>query len=90
MSVIVTCPNWCTTNHLGNDEPIEHDGPRWPTVEGVSGKSWASVGICTDREHGVVVTLDADYGPNLTPQRAREVGLQLLEAASWAEDHSDG
>jgi len=23
-------------------------------------------------------------------QRAREVGLQLLEAASWVEDHSDG
>jgi len=83
MSVIVTCPSWCTTNHLGDDEPIEHDGPRWPTVEGVSGKSWATVGICTDGAHGVVVTLDADYGPNLTPQRAREVGLQLLEAASW-------
>jgi len=32
---------------------------------------------------------DADYGPNLTPQRAREVGLQLLEAASWVEDHRD-
>ncbi|HEY8883086.1 MAG TPA: hypothetical protein VIM47_06775 [Dermatophilaceae bacterium] len=90
MSVIVTCPSWCTTNHLGDDEPIEHDGPRWPTVEGVSGKSWATVGICTDGAHGVVVTLDADYGPNLTPQRAREVGLQLLEAASWVEDHSDG
>src|SRR5665647_2880742 len=86
MSVIVTCPRWCTTNHLGDDEPIEHDGPRWPTVEGVAGKSWAAVGICTDGAHRVVVTLDADYGPNLTPQRAREVGLQLLEAASWVED----
>ncbi len=39
MTVIVTCPNWCATNHLGGDKPIEHDGPPWPTVEGVSGKS---------------------------------------------------
>lgn len=89
MSVIVTCPSWCTTNHLGDDEPIEHDGPRWPAVEGVSGKSWANVGVCTDRGHGVVVWLDADYGPNLTPHRARLVALQLLEAATWVEDHRD-
>lgn len=48
-------------------------GAKWPTVEGVSGKSWANVGICTDRAHGVVVWLDADYGPNLAPQRAQTV-----------------
>jgi len=89
MSVIATCPSWCTTNHLGADKPIEHAGPRWPTVHGVSGKSWANVGICTDREHGVVVQLDADYGPNLTPQRAREVAKHLLEAATWVVDHHD-
>jgi len=32
MSVIVTCPSWYTTNHLGDDKPIEHDGPRSTTV----------------------------------------------------------
>jgi hypothetical protein len=87
MSVVVTCPSWCTTNHLGDDEPIEHDGPRWPTVAGVSGKSCANVGICTDGAHGVVVWLEADFEPNLTPRRAHEVGMQLLEAAAWVEDH---
>ena len=39
----------------------------------MSGKSWANVGICTDRAHGVFVWLDADYGPNLRPQRAQTV-----------------
>jgi len=89
MSVIATCPSWCETNHLGEDEAIEHEGPRWPTVTGVSGKSWANVGICTDGEQGAVVWLDADYGPNLTSHQAREVALQLLEAAAWVEDHRE-
>ena len=89
MSVMVTCPSWCTTNHLGDDKPIEHDGPRWPPVVGVSGKSWANVGICTDREHGVIVQLDAEYGPNLTREGARDLAIYLLEAANWVEDHRD-
>ena len=89
MGVIVTCPSWCTTNHLADDKPIEHDGPRWPTVEGVSGKSWASVGICTDRAHGVVVSLDAEYGPNLTREGARELAVYLLQAAVWMDDHGN-
>jgi len=72
MSVIVTCPSWCTTNHLAADKA--HRTRRSEMAY---------------RRRRMVVTLDADIGPNLTPQRAREVGLHLLEAATLVEDHRD-
>jgi hypothetical protein len=86
MSVSGTCPEWCTTNHLGIDEPVEHDGPQWPDVLDATGAGRAEIGICTNGAHGVVVALYAES--TLTPKQAREVAHALLEAAAWAEDHA--
>jgi len=87
MSVSGTCPEWCTTNHLGIDEPVEHDGPQWPAVLDATGAGRAEIGICTNGAHGVVVALYAES--TLTPKQAREVAHALLEAAVWAEDHAN-
>jgi hypothetical protein len=86
MSVSGTCPEWCTTNHLGIDEPVEHDGPQWPDILDATGAGRAEIGICTNGAHGVVVALYAES--TLTPKQAREVANALLGATAWAEDHA--
>lgn len=85
LSVRGDCPSWCTTNHLGIDRPVEHDGPQWPNVPDVTGTGRAEIGVGTHGAHGVVVALYAES--LLAPKQARKVAMALLEAASWAEDN---
>lgn len=85
----IACPDWCTTNHEV-DPDGGHSGLSWPIIRGVSDNHAKSVSIDTalDDEHGVIVYLDAGLsGCTLTPNQAREAGLALLSAASWAKDH---
>jgi len=82
-----TCPSWCETRHAEWDiEPEAHDGPRWSTVRGTD-ESSVDVATVQDIDGAVVVWLDVEGGSNLTPEQAREVCRDLLEAASWVEDH---
>jgi len=85
----IACPDWCTTNHEV-DPDGGHNGLSWPIIRSASDNHAKSVSIDTalDDEHGVVVYLDAGLqGCTLTPEQAREAGLALLSAASWAKDH---
>jgi len=83
----IACPDWCTTRHSG-DPDGGHDGPSWPDVPSVNANRGYSVSIAAGHndKHGVIVYLDAT-GLALTPDQAREAGLALLSAASWARDH---
>jgi hypothetical protein len=83
----VTCPAWCETNHEA-DPDGGHNGPSWPEIPSASGKRSEAVSIGSGHQdkHGVIVYLDADRLA-LTPEQAREAGLALLSAASWAKDH---
>jgi len=82
----IACPDWCTTRH-GIEPDGAHDGPSWPDIRSVSDNKAKSVAIAAGHldEQGVIVYLNADCV--LTPEQAREAGLALLSAASWARDH---
>lgn len=82
-----TCPSWCQTRH--NEwavEPEGHDGPSWPTVHGDDDSS-VDVAVLQNENGDVVLWLDTEQGANLSPEQGRAAARQLLEAASWAEDH---
>ena len=83
----ITCPDWCESSDKFEEHGV-HDGPAWPTIPSLMGAGAASVQICagSDDEYGTVVYLEAS-GLMLTPEQAREAGLALLSAASWAKDH---
>lgn len=83
----ITCPDWCETNH-DIDQDGGHDGPSWPSIPSVSDNRAESVEIAAGHndKHGVIVYIDA-LALALTPDQARQAGLALLSAASWAKDH---
>ena len=80
----IACPDWCTTRH-DIDPDGGHDGPGWPDIPNVSDTQHVSIGCGLNDEHGVTVYIEADC--TLTPDQARQAGLTLLSAASWAKDH---
>ena len=84
----IACPDWCTSSDKA-EEPGDHEGPSWPNVPSTSGSEGVnsvSIGTGLNTEHGAYVYIEAT-GLELTPAQAREAGLALLSAASWAKDH---
>ncbi|MHB8274728.1 MAG: hypothetical protein ACYDC9_08200 [Dermatophilaceae bacterium] len=81
----IKCPEWCTTRH-DRDPDGGHDGPSWPDIMSASNDDSVSIGTGDWDDLGVVVYLEAQ-SVHLTPAQAREAGLALLSAASWAKDH---
>ena len=82
-----SCPNWCQTRHADWDiEPGGHAGPRWSPVHTDDGTS-IDIATAQNEDGDVVVWVDAEHGSMLTSEQARETAHQLLEAASWVEDH---
>jgi hypothetical protein len=82
-----SCPSWCQTRHADWDvEPGGHDGPRWSTVRTDDGSS-VDIATVQNEDGDVVVWVDAEHGSMLTSEQARAAAHELLEAASWVEDH---
>ncbi len=79
----IACPDWCETDHGFDPEDGGHDGPSWP-VPSLT-EDTVTINTALDHEHSMLVYLEADCA--LTPDQAREAGLALLSAASWAKDH---
>jgi len=86
------CPIWCTGHKSDSDEQ-NHTGHHWLPVQSVG---WSlnkrlgyevSVSTGKSADGGVYVTIDAECGPDLTPEQAREVARQVLEASEWVEKH---
>jgi len=85
-----TCPSWCQTrHHEWAVEPEGHEGPSWPTVRG-NDDSCVEVAVLQDELGDVLLWLDTDGGASLSPEQGRAAARQLLEAASWAEEHAEG
>ena len=87
-STNTTHPDWCESSSRLED-PGCHDGPAWPKVPSTSGTEGVrsvNIGTGLDAEYGTVVFIEAQ-GLMLTPEQAREAGLALLSAASWAKAH---
>jgi hypothetical protein len=82
-----SCPSWCQTRHADWDlEPGGHDGPRWSTVRTDDGSS-VDIATVQNEDGDVVVWVDAEHGSMLTSEQARAAAHELLEAASWVDDH---
>ena len=82
-----SCPSWCQTWHADWDlEPEANDGPRWSTVDTDDGGG-VEIATVQNVDGHVLVWVVAEHGSMLTPAQARTAADELLEAASWAEDH---
>ncbi len=96
----IKCPSWCEVDH-DIDPDGSHDGPIWPEVPSISLKPDVNCSVTVsaglDTDGSTLLFLDVnrpDHGDEgeglssmLTSEQAREVGLALLSAASWAKDH---
>jgi hypothetical protein len=83
-----SCPGWCHVRHTGWDIELGgEDGPRWLSVQADDGNSF-DIGTAQNEYGEVVVWVGAVNGSMLTSEQARVAAGQLLEAASWAEDHA--
>lgn len=70
----------------GNTEPGSHDGPHWLSVQADDGNS-VDIATAQNDDRVVVVWVEAANGSMLTSEQARVAAGQLLEAASWVDDH---
>lgn len=86
----VTCPPWCTASHRSDEPNTTHHfaaGREFPTsVDGEQDydiKVYASTYINADGVTSLVSLLrDAADCLDLSPNRAREIGQALIEAAN--------
>ena len=84
----IKCPSWCEVDH-DIDPDGSHNGPSWPEVPSISIEPGVNCSVTVsagmDTDGSPLMALDAT-GSLLTAEQAREVGLALLSAASWAKD----
>ena len=86
LSLVTTCPEWCTSKGFAGDGEDGHSGPHWPTLRD---DRHGYLSICADmNEKGQIIVSVDSTSPDLTPEQALEAGRYLIEAGQWALAHS--
>lgn len=86
LSLVRTCPEWCTAKHIEDCADMTHIGPKWESKPIGDYPFSAQIVAFADEKGQIKINVETP-SIDLTPEQAIQAGRYLIEAGRWARAH---